>query len=448
LSTLNRLAYRAALIVGGEREMFQRMRELGDAERLPLERLAERQDARLHRILTHAARNVAFYHEAWKGESVPDASDVRSFHRELPLITKRDLQRDFESLRASPHPERTTRKTTGGSTGEPVTIIKDRSATAAERAAMWHAYGWHRIDVADRAVRFWGTAERANRDRRLDALADRLMNRIRVSAFAFSDDDLDLYWEKCKTFAPVYFHGYVSMLELFARYVNRNDLPGGALGLKAVIATSEALTEPVRAEIERAFAAPVRGEYGSGEIGSVAFECENARYHIMSENVLVEILRPDGTPAPPGERGEIVLTDLNNRALPLIRYRIGDLGSFGDGCPCGRTFPILSSIVGRAYDFVTTPDGRRYHGEYFMYLFEDMRKAGVRIEQFQVVQRESDEILVKLVAPEDSEADVLVIREISSRLPAVRVIVEHVRSIERAPSGKMQVIRQLLTTLE
>jgi len=444
VSTLNRLAYGAALIVAGERQMFRRLREFSDAERRPPELLRARQNGRIHRILTYAARNVAFYRDAWRGERIPEGSDVRAFLEGLPLISKRDLQRNFESLRAFPRSSRTTRKTTGGSTGEPVTVIKDRSATAAERAAMWCAYGWHGIAVADRAVRFWGTAERANRNHRLDAVSDRLMNRIRVSAFAFSEDDLGQYWEKCLSFGPVYFHGYVSMLEMFARFVNRNGLPGDALGLKAVIATSEALAEPVRAEIERAFGAPVRGEYGSGEIGSVAFECENASYHVMSENVLVEILRPDGTPAPPGERGEIVLTDLNNRALPLIRYRIGDLGSYGGRCSCGRTFPILSSIVGRAYDFVVTPDGRRYHGEFFMYLFEDLRKSGLRIEQFQIIQRQTDEIRVRIVVPDvDSRAELLVVTELSSRLTGVRVIAERVRSIERAPSGKMQVIKRL-----
>lgn len=164
----------------------------------------------------------------------------------------------------------------------------------------------------------------------------------------------------------------------------------------------------------------------------------------MVSNLWIEVLRPDGTPAQPGESGEIVVTDLHNRAMPLVRYRVGDHGVRGVDCPCGRTFPVLEKVWGRAYDFVEGPDGRRYHGEFFMYVFEDLRSRGTPIQQFQVIQEAPDQVQILLKSDSAISADTrtAIIDMVSRRLPGIRIEVQNVQEIPREPSGKMRVIRR------
>jgi phenylacetate-CoA ligase len=149
----------------------------------------------------------------------------------------------------------------------------------------------------------------------------------------------------------------------------------------------------------RVFDAPIADEYGSSETEIIAFECPEGNRHIISENVLVEVVKDTDKTA---EAGEIVVTDLNNRLMPLIRYRLGDRGILGDhACPCGRNLPILKEIQGRTSEvrYVKTPDGRLIHSVAFAYLFEDMADLGIRIAQFRAIQETTHDVRVLIVAP-------------------------------------------------
>jgi phenylacetate-CoA ligase len=236
------------------------------------------------------------------------------------------------------------------------------------------------------------------------------------------------------------------MLTAFAEYVERRGLPGHSLGLKAIVTTSEVLSDPQRQLLERAFHAPVQVEYGCGEVGPIAYECTQGSLHLLTTELLVEILRPDGSAAQVGETGEVVLTDLNNLAMPLLRYRISDFAVLGEPCGCGRALPTLARIWGREYDFVGTPDGKRYHGEFFMYLMEDLRTSGCHVRAFQVDQTAPDALTVRLVVDALSvdSTRASVERAFAARLPQMTATIEFVPRIERAASGKMRIIRNLL----
>ena len=94
----------------------------------------------------------------------------------------------------------------------------------------------------------------------------------------------------------------------------------------------------------------------------------------MSPNLFVEVVDSNGDLVDEGEVGDLVITDLNNRAMPLIRYQVKDRARLGSGCACGRGFPVLREVLGRSYDFLSAPSGRRYHGEYLMYYFEGLER--------------------------------------------------------------------------
>lgn len=437
------VVYPATVHLRGEGEVFG---AIGELEVLQAASPAEHDAAvqrRLASIIGFAGRKVPLYRRRWGAVGAPDPSVAELLLAEIPLLSKEDVQRHADELRAADGPWRVTHKTTGGSTGQVVTIVKDRSATAHEMAASWLGYGWYGIAPGDRSARFWGAPTTARRWLRA-TLTDFVMNRVRFSAFAFRDADLERYWSRCLAFEPAYFYGYVSMLEQFARFVLARGYDPSELGLRAVVTTSEVLTGPQRELIERAFGAPVQNEYGCGEVGPIAYECPNGSLHVMSPNVHVEVLTERGLPAEDGEIGEVVITDLHNRAMPLVRYRLGDLAIRGRPCACGRSFPVLATVVGRSLDFVETPDGRRYHGEFFAYLCEDLRAAGCPVERIQVTQHVPDSVELSVVLAEatlgvDRVAD-QILAEARTRLPGMHVTLRHVREIPRTAGGKLRVV--------
>jgi phenylacetate-CoA ligase len=434
------VVYPAALAVTGQGATHRYLRRLRGAEHDPPERVRERQRRRLLRLVARSRSGSEYYRDVLPAlES--DTSLTEALSR-IPVLERRTLQDSGERLCVPSFKGRVATKTTGGSTGAPVRVVKNADAVARERAASWLGYGWFGIRPGDRSVRFWGGATTASR--RLSAIAaDGAMNRTTFAAFAFDESDLARYWERCLSIRPRWIYGYVSMIEEFARFVASRGYDGSGLGLDVVVTTAEALTEVQRDLISDVFGAPVQDEYGCGEVGPIAYECPQGSLHLMAENLLVEVVDDAGERMGTGGSGEILVTDLGNVAMPLIRYRIGDFGTVGTPCRCGRTLPVLQRVWGRAYDFVTDAKGRRYHGEFFMYLFEDLRRDGLAVDQFQVTQTPEGSIRIDVTGVESGrpESALEAIRgAAAARLPDVPIAARFVDEIQREASGKLRVI--------
>src|SRR5690606_21349580 len=200
-------------------------------------------------------------------------------------------------------------------------------------------------------------------------------------------------------------YGYVSAIQAFVRFVTDTDrkLPSS---LKCIITTSELLDSISREFLESRSGLRVYNEYGCGEVGSIAHECESGRLHVMSDNVVLECV-PSESKLPDG-LGELLVTDLHNTAMPLIRYKLGDLGRLSDGnCDCGRPYPVLDKIVGRAYDIIVGIDGRKYHPESILYVFEDLARSGFSLPPFQATQHQDGELTIRFQAVQDLAAPAL-----------------------------------------
>ena len=278
------------------------LRALRESERQPRENLIEQRLVRLQSLLDHAARHVPLFQEKLGSDRAPllnDPADMAS----LPLLTKQEIQTHAERCRSMAPLGKLISKTTGGSTGEPVTIYKTRSAWLWELAATWRGYNWAGVDIGDPQARFWGVPLQGSA-RGQARLTDLICHRYRCSAFAFDEADLARYLRKLNRFRPTWFYGYVSMLSEFADYALQHP-DRWRLDLDCVVTTSEVLTEPVRQKLARAFRTRVFNEYGCGELGTIAHECEAGSLHLSDENMLVEILDGERV-CDPGESGEIV----------------------------------------------------------------------------------------------------------------------------------------------
>jgi len=435
-----RVIYPTVLALRGELEVYPALKRLRQMSAWSSIAIRDHQVAKLAAALAYAYDHCPLYREIWPADPRAAPDPVR-FLKQLPLVDKSTLQHRRVELHADPRPRRVTAKTTGGSTGQAVTVLKDRRALGHEMAASWLAYGWFGVRIGDRGVRFWGQPRSLSRRLRF-AAADLAMNRVRLSAFAFDEQDLERYWARCQAWEPDFFYGYVSMLTAFAAFLRRRGYAGTTLHLKVIICTSEALEEPQRLLLSEVFGCPVQNEYGCGEVGPIASSCHAGKLHVMADNVFLEVLTPDQRDASPNETGELVLTDLNNRAMPLVRYRVGDSAVPASGCPCGLPFPVLERVWGRAYDFVLAPDGRRFHGEFFMYLFEELRERDLGLDQFRVTQTDATTLAVDVVSQtEVGPRQVTYIRKrILEGISGMDVTVRRVAAIPRTPSGKTRVI--------
>lgn len=413
------------------------LREYRTAQWFPPDQIRGLQAAALGRLLRHCSgsefhrkRGAALLSSSSGGERLLDG---------LPLMTKTDLAESLDEIVVKSHLSGATRKTTGGSTGQPVTLLKNPDALARERAATYRAYEWAGVEPGAPQGRFWGVPHTSSR-RLYYAIADIVANRRRFSAFNFNEETLNRYFLQLVKFRPKYLYGYVSMLHQFARFVHetKRRIPNSVVG---VITTSEVLTDGVRSQLKSWLGVPVFNEYGCGEVGSIAHECEHGRLHIMAENLIVEIIDEAGRPA---KQGEIVVTDLHNMTTPLIRYRLGDFATIQPGvCECGRGLPCIEKIHGRAYDMVQTPSGLKVHPESIIYVFEMLKEQGLPISQFQVEQVSRDLLVIRLVGNVDAsmEAQVaeLLRRYVSSEF---RLEFQRVSSLARERSGKLRLVKR------
>jgi phenylacetate-CoA ligase len=407
-------------------------------------RLASDQDNALCAMLLHAQRGSRFHQQRWTVPATLQPAQAREFLAQLPLMTKADLAERLDEIIVAGRTRFAQRKTTGGSTGQAVTLLKNPQALARERAVTYRAYEWAGVEPGAPQARFWGVPHTRSR-RWYYTIVDIVANRHRFSAFNFDQHSLESYYEGLVKFRPTYLYGYVSMLQQFAQFVHETGrrLPPSVV---SIITTSEVLTEGIRQELTARLGVPVFNEYGCGEVGSIAHECERGTLHLMAENMIVEILDADGRPA---QEGELVVTDLYNFATPMIRYRLGDFGVWSkQQCACGRGLPQLERVYGRAYDFVRTPEGRMFHPEAVIYVFEMMKERGVPIRQFQVEQIASDRLVVRAVVRDgfDTATEQQIVGLLREHLhPKFEIEIERVKEIPREKSGKLRLVKSQVT---
>jgi phenylacetate-CoA ligase len=403
--------------------------------------LEEIQIEKLKSLVSYASKNNPYFSEILSQLELPENENIDILIQQLPFLDKHSIQKSNSELISNRKFTNNISKTTGGSTGEPVTIIKSRSSLAWELAATWRGYSWAGIDVGNRQGRFWGLPQTKTGVLKSKAI-DFVCNRTRISAFAFSDDHMLRYYYLLNNKKPQYLYGYVSMLTEFAKFLMANELELD-FPITCVISTAEVLSGSDRKLMQSVFQAPVFNEYGCGELGTIAHECEHGNMHISEENMYVEIVN-NSTQSIEGEPGEIVVTELNNFAFPLIRYRTGDYGIISKTpCPCGKTLHVLKEIQGRAYDFLRNKSGKKFHSEILMYLFESLHQKGSYIKQFQIIQDKLDHFTVRIIKGInfDNNLEMLITSKIREQIESDAIVdFEYVDNIDREKSGKMRVI--------
>jgi phenylacetate-CoA ligase len=416
-------------------KMYEKVVKKG--ENLTHDEILELQNTKLQKIIRLAYNNVPYYCN--KSETIKsiarnyqNVSDLQN----LPILTKREILANQRDLINPSFKGKTFERKTGGSTGLTLHFLKNAEALARNDAIMFRCYNWYGIEMGDRQVRFWGVPVDSGL-RRQARIKDFLANRITISAFEISNASCLKQYHRIRKFKPAFFYGYTTAIYGFCLFMKENSISLNDLNLKAVICTAEKMYPHHRRLFHQVFNCPVVDEYGSSENGIIAFQCQKGNMHIMADHLCVEFLGEDNIPVQTGQPGRIVVTDLAETAMPLIRYEIGDIGTpSNQTCSCGIQLPIMEVLEGRKEDFIRKSNGDLIHAAYLCYTLKEDT-----IHEFKMYQKSLDYLEVQIVKSPDfnDSSEMKIEKNLRSALGEdIKISFEYVKMIPREQSGKLR----------
>lgn len=403
----------------GSLVVIRTLRRQGRIPYLPEERLLALRDRRVRETVTYAVRTVPHYRALFEELDLRpgDVTSAEDFTR-LPLLDKDAVQDDPRRFVArSASGDRALRFQTTGTTGMPVEIFHDERSLLQniaygerERAVETSLLGStgstvlhvdHAAATTRRILTFYGEAAfRPGRPNRRFVSVDQPVEQI-VAAI----NDV----------RPDVLRGYGAFLETLFRVADARGLPLRAPRL--LIYAGDGMSPEGRRFIETRFGTRVRSQYNAVEALKIGFMCEEGDgFHLHSDLCHVAVVGPRGVPLAPGERGEIVISNLVNRATVLLNYRIGDIGRLAlDRCRCGRTGPRLAELEGRVDEILLLADGRLVTP---IAVWSAVR-ATEGILRYQLVQREPERFELKLVTVDEQAFERIASRVVDALAPVL-----------------------------
>lgn len=387
-------------------------------------------------LLRHAYENVPYYHESFKknGFHPNDFHTLRDL-RKIPILHRSELRlKSSELIVKNAKMSELIPCQTSGTTATPVKFYRSNLDFTWDLAAELRGFGWAGFETGSKLVciRLF-----ESRNDMLAGIKHRLRRSIirwrLLGGYDLSTKSMASFCSRIRNFKPDYVMGGAGPTNIFAVFLSENSQ--FRIRPKAVFTYAETLLPHYRRTIEETFKCKVYDCYGSTEIASIAQQCgQSEGHHVTDENVFLEIEK-DGEAAVPGEEGKVILTNLNNFAMPFIRYDIGDLGkTLSDDCPCGRELSLFKP-VGRTYEYFIHSDGNFTFFRDMKTVFEDLP-----IEDFQIVQQSCDEIVIKIVEKEGytrAHTDFILKNSMLITSGIVKVRVEIVNSVPLIGFGKV-----------
>lgn len=400
-------------------DVFQIRKMYMDLEKGGVEAIHNYKLERVQNLCNYASKTIPYF----KKLNIDKNAGLGAF----PVLRKDDIRMSMNDFLL---PDiRYSWRSTSGSTGNPFVFPKDRDASAHMDALMYHLYSWHGVNMGDSQARLWGTPLRLQ-GRMVQKTRDFLLNRKRLSAFLMDDYNSKRFFYELRQFRPRYFYAYTNALYQFALSLERQGLDGRELEIPVAICTGEVLFPFQREKIMNTFGCKVINEYGSTENGIIAFECEHEKLHVAT-TLELEILNTDSYGF-----GNVVITELNSKAIPFIRYDIGDVARFSHAtCDCGRPERIIEIKEGRVDDYVVCPDGSRVYDAIFAYSLKN------DVEKFKVVQESRDSISISIIPkqgfrPSDEQRILAQLRKYLGQ--EIEIVFSIVDNIPPEKSGKLR----------
>lgn len=349
----------------------------------------ERHSEYLANILQHAKATVPFYKELKAGVDLT----------EYPVVNKNFVKQDIHRFYSEKYGEKDVIKaTTSGSTGAPFTVIKDKNKRLRHQAENIYFSEIIGYQPGTRLyyLRVW------NEINRKSPVKSWMQNVIMQDASGLSDAEFHDLWSKLKKDnSSKSILAFASSLEAFSRFIEQQGSSLPDVDVECVISISESLPDGAKEILKKKLNCPVICRYSNIENGFLAQQCieENNEYHLNLASFHFELLHPDkDEPVQPGEAGRIVVTDLFNYAMPLIRYDTGDMAIYSETSSCGNPGPVFTKVEGRRVDFIYSTDGRLLSPHV---ITNTMWRYASVVKQFQFLQNDRDQYVIRLNCGDD-----------------------------------------------
>jgi phenylacetate-CoA ligase len=403
------------------------------------EYLKRSQLKKIKAIIKYAYDYVPYYHRLFRSIGFKPG-DIKKHEdlKKIPPISKQDIRENYQDfiargLDASKLPS----SFTSGSTGIPLKIVYDHSALSFYAALGRYIFSQCGVKPNYKFVTIWGRAQSI------------IWNRSYAKIFkGFDEMVVPALFEEAKLvnvlrqINPDVIYTFPSILTLLAN----SDVSG--IRPRLILTQGETVTRHCRDTVKKAFNLELFDTYGSVEFEFLAFECNEHRgLHMITGASYIEFIEENGEHISTGEEGEIIVTGLYNRAMPLIRYRIGDVGIPTDEkCPCGRSWPLIKSINGRLNEFLTLPSSKKLSWTHFYHHFYiELEKNVFCVRQYQIIQDRKNRIIFKVT--KGQKFDQMILERIKNNLESyfiglgekMNIVTEVVEEIPPERTGKRRI---------
>lgn len=413
---------------------------LRQSQWLTSDEIAIMQDDLFREMVRHAMATVPFY-RVWSQNNNIYPDDINGIGDidKLPIITKEEIRKNPDEFISDDYRKGhfTFWLSTSGTSGKALNILCDKECRRMHYSFWTRFREWHGISAKSKRATFFGRIICSPNQSeppfwRYDAIG---RNKL-FSSYHLQDENLNAYYCELVRYDPVEIIGYPSSLFALGKYILEKNL--SPLKPKLVITTAETLLPNQRTIIEKAFGNCVLADqYGCTEMTLFVSQCEFGSYHVNPEHGHIEVLDENGNKA---DYGEIITTGFLNKAMPLIRYRLGDtvrLVINQGQCRCGRSFQVVDEIVGRTDDILKTPDGKP------LGRLDPIFKGMPGIYETQIIQTKLDtiEIMVVVDNKEDPTIRDSLLYEARKRIgQPMQICIYYVDEIEKEKNGKFKTV--------
>lgn len=421
------------------------------ADKYTENQLLDLQNQRLQALVKHCYAHVPYYRNMFdklglKSEDIKTRDDLRK----LPVLTKQMVREHFDELIADNVSDYNVMTgSTGGSTGMPMKFKKDIQTWNMSWASSFRAWEWYGYHLGEKMFTLGGNSlvKKTRGVSAKDIFDKVIMRNLKRSSGDVSDEAMQGHYEAFMQYKPVAMRGYASSMVIFARFIERKNLP--VLPLKVILTTGEILMPEYRNVLERVFQCKVYDEYGAGDGGVDAHECQLQQgLHLSEERCVVEITDKEGNVLPDGQTGYVCTTDLGNYAFPFLRYHVGDMAYIKpEKCSCGRVSRVLGQVMGRAGKLLYNKQGvpisptmlpimlyrnNNYHDAANVEIYN-------KIDRFQIRQDKEGNIRVLVKLKDSNEGHKqfeYILTNYRNHFIGSEVCLEFVDEIPLLPSGK------------
>lgn len=432
-------------------QVSAKFNEMMRTDKLSESELIDIQNRKLQKLVQHCYATVPYYTQLFDSLGIkPEQIKCRQDLEVLPVLTKQIIRDNYDNLFSTAvSPNRLRKSSTGGSTGTPLKFCTDSDEWSSWKASTLRAWKWYGLNLGDKIFSLGGSS--INKKKELlsfKGLYDRIiMRNFKYSSADVTDECMQRNYEEFVRLKPQAMRGYGSALYIFARYIEKMNLP--LPQIKVVLTTGEVLMPEYRRKIEQVFRAPLYDAYGAGDGGILSHEClEHKGFHITEEACVIEITDKQGHVLPDGEVGFVCTTDLDNYVFPFLRYHVGDMAYIKqEKCACGRASRLIGEVMGRAGRLMYNKQGVPISPTVLPMMFypelnyhnPEFQKVYNKIDKFQIRQDAEGDIciLLKLKDPTESHEQFdYVVTNYRNHFVDSDVALKFVDEIPTLPSGK------------